>query len=280
MLEQTMKINDVFIRKNFENDKSELEQIGKLIEKRSKDGELLLMDLNPFPSQWDDLEGSNILYFRKRAEGLYRWIDFETYASECEDRQQPGWLQNACEEIVFDYDTEPPGRERGRLQRVLEDAERTIALIRQRKPIQTHTQTNYGWKVRNEVRPVRRARTLSQTLALAISTKPNLRADCDLSILREALKKAAVALQTNLKLQGLALIPAKNGLALSGTGAQRRAPQKLLGDGEWKRRVMVAGPRLLSQLSKERGPSVRLTYMAGRLFLNEANISAEEDKSE
>ena len=273
-----MKISDVFILKNFENDKSELERIGKLTEKRSKDGELLLMNLDPLPSQWDALEGSNILYFQKRAKGLYRWIDFERYASECEDWEQPNWLQNACEEIVFDYDTEPPGRERGRLQRVLEDAERTIALIRQGKPVQTHTQTDDGWKVRNEVRPVRRTRTLSQTLARSI--EPNFRADCDLSIQREALKKAALALQTKLKPRDLALIPAKNGLALSVRGAQRRAPRKLLGDGEWKRRVMVAGPRLLSQLSKERGASVRLTYMAGRLFLNETNISAEEDKSE
>jgi hypothetical protein len=281
MLEHTMKINDVFILKNFENDKSELERIGKLIEKRGKDGELLLMNLDPLSSQWEDLQGNNVLYFRKKADGLYHWIDFKTYAYECEDWEQPGWLQNACEEIVLEYDTKPPGRERGRLQRVLEDAERTIALVRQRKPIQTHTQTDHGWKVTNEVRPeVRRARTLSQ--ALAISTSPDLRADCDFSIQKESLKEAALALQTKLKprTSSITLIPAKNGIELSVMGAQRRASQKLVGDGEWKRRVVVAGQRLLSQISKERDPNIRLTYMAGRLFLNQASISAEEDKSQ
>jgi hypothetical protein len=96
------------------------------------------------------------------------------------------------------------------------------------------------------------------------------------------LKEAALALQTKLKppTSSITLIPAKNGIELSVMGAQRRASQKLVGDGEWKRRVVVAGQRLLSQISKERDPNIRLTYMAGRLFLNQASISAEEDKSQ
>jgi hypothetical protein len=57
-------------------------------------------------------------------------------ADSCEDHswQEPNWPAHACEEIDLDHDTAPPGRERGRLQRVLEDAERTIQLVRQGNP--------------------------------------------------------------------------------------------------------------------------------------------------
>ena len=271
-------LNDVFILKNCDDNTSELERIGRLIEKRGKDGELLLMDLDPLPSQWEDLQGNSILYFRKKADGLYLWMDFETYADECEDWEQSDWPESAGDYIDLECDTQPPGHARGVLQRVLEDAERTIALIRQQKPIQKHRQTDGGWEVRNEVRPERRARTLGQILAR--STRPPPRPDCDLSVERSILRKAVLSFQAKPRSRkfSLTLAPATNGIELSMERARRPSSKKLVGQREWTRRVVVAGSQLLLHASKESAPNLRITYMAGRLFLNQASIPAEEDK--
>jgi hypothetical protein len=276
MVRKRPEMSNVFIWRNYEDDRSGPERIGKLTEKRSKDGELLLMKLDPLPTEREGLRGSNILYFRKKADGLYSWMDFETYADQCEDWDYPDLPESACSEIDFGLDTQPPGRERGMLQRVLEDAERTIELIRLKKAIQTLTQRGTGWEIRNEVRPGRRARTLSTVLL-----RPTKRApapDCDISVDLMALKRAihdCRAKSEPRKFQ-IALAPSKGGIELSVVSNQRSRATKLRAHGEWGTRIVVAGSKLLLHTSKASGSNIRLTYLARRLFLDQVSIPAKE----
>src|ERR1700719_4413818 len=81
---------------------------GTLIEKRTDDGELLEMFMEPFEGELDQLIGDNLLYFWKKDDYSYVWAGFEDYPD--------------CEEILLDEDFCVPCSSRGELQRVMEDA--------------------------------------------------------------------------------------------------------------------------------------------------------------
>ncbi len=96
-----------------------LEWIGTLYEERAEDGELLEMFIEPFEGQ--ELIGDNLLYFGKRGATTYVYADFEAYPDT----------------IELD---DPDGLDAGELEKVLKEAEATIRLVRESKPIQVQSQ--------------------------------------------------------------------------------------------------------------------------------------------
>jgi hypothetical protein len=76
-----------------DDSEGELFCFGFLLEKRTSDGELLEMFLEPLQGEVEELIGDNLLYFCKKKDFSYVWADFEAYPD--------------CEQIELDED-EPP----------------------------------------------------------------------------------------------------------------------------------------------------------------------------
>ncbi|MCP1768655.1 hypothetical protein [Bradyrhizobium japonicum] len=114
--------------------------IGLLQEKRSDAGELIEMFIEPFEGVLDHLVGDNLLYFEKIDARLYRYSRFEQYPD--------------FEEIVAEPVETSDGQKE--LRAVLKEAEETISLVRQGRPIQKIDPTRTsGPKIENLTRPTR-----------------------------------------------------------------------------------------------------------------------------
>lgn len=113
--------------------------IGHLHENRSDAGELVEMLIERCV---DDLVGDNLLYFEKVASERYRYSRFEQYPD--------------CDEIVVEPEERPDSPWVMEFKAVLKEAEETISLVRQGKPIQRIDPTRTsGPKVENLTRPTR-----------------------------------------------------------------------------------------------------------------------------
>lgn len=116
--------------------------IGLLQEERSDAGELIEMFIETFEGVLDDLVGDNLLYFERIDAKLYRYSRFEQYPD--------------CEEIVAEPEEPDDAPWQKELKAVLKEAEETIGLVRQGKPIQKIDPTRIsGPKVENLTRPTR-----------------------------------------------------------------------------------------------------------------------------
>lgn len=113
--------------------------IGHLHENRSDAGELIEMLIEPFV---DDLVGDNLRYFGKVDSERYRYSRFEQYPD--------------CDDIVVAPEDGPDSPWVTELKAVLKEAEETISLVRQGKPIQQIDPTRTsGPKVENLTRQTR-----------------------------------------------------------------------------------------------------------------------------
>jgi hypothetical protein len=119
--------------------------IGLLHAKRSDTGELIEMFIEPFEGVLDDLVGDNLLYFERVNAGLYRYSRFEQYPD--------------CEEIPLQADDAVDSTEHAELKAILEEAEKTIRLVQERKPIQKiDPSRTSGPKIENLTKPMRISR--------------------------------------------------------------------------------------------------------------------------
>jgi hypothetical protein len=118
--------NEIFISKQMpmeEND--ETVSIGFLYVRRSENGELLEMLVEPFQGERENLMGDNLFYFRKAGEGRYHYADFDSYPD--------------VEDIEFDRDDPPDYFARSELKKILECAEATIQFVQMKKSLQLWT---------------------------------------------------------------------------------------------------------------------------------------------
>ncbi|WP_157450270.1 hypothetical protein [Bradyrhizobium sp. ARR65] len=117
--------------------------IGHLHEKRSNDGELIEMFIEPFQGEQDNLVGDNLQYVKKIASERYRFSNFQMYPD--------------CEEIVVEPDDSRNDQRVLELKATLKEAEETIRLVRERKPIQKIDRrgTTSGPKIQNLTKPLR-----------------------------------------------------------------------------------------------------------------------------
>ncbi len=110
------------VRPDSEDAEDEKFCIGILYESRGDAGELVEMYIEPFEGVLEDLIGDNLMYFIKVDPESYRYSRFEQYPD--------------CDEIYLDPDDGPESRSHSELEEILEEAERTIKVIREGRPIQ------------------------------------------------------------------------------------------------------------------------------------------------
>jgi hypothetical protein len=114
--------NVYVVRPDSEGAEDEKFYIGTLNESRGEAGELVEMYIEPFEGVLEDLIGDNLMYFIKVGSESYRYSRFEQYPD--------------CDEIYLDPDDGPERRSHSELEEILEEAERTIKVIREGRPIQ------------------------------------------------------------------------------------------------------------------------------------------------
>ena len=261
----------------------EQHSFGKLTETRSEDGELLRMLIEPDLSiDLDDADKFHpdlLLFYKRSQHDLYKWATFQNYFDWCDEAEYgASWWAEKYDEIDLDNDDPPPSKERGMLQHVLEDAEKTIQLVRQGLPIQTANCQDEIWTVINEVSAVCYPRL--RRFASKHQSKKAL-ADCDIIVqtskLRQYLRTSLSGLsEKNLDVD---FLPATSGIKIEVRHTKAKSSQMLRANGNWTRKITTSGSRVLDEVEKFHQVRVRLTYVAGRLLLGGRSIPAKEEKA-
>jgi hypothetical protein len=119
----------------------------------------------------------------------------------------------------------------------MEDAETTIKLVRQGKPVQTQTGKpgSGNLQVFNEVRPPRFGRTRRQPSA-----------DCDVSLGTELLKNKLKSIPTAFRNRSkVMLLDVNGGIALEFGRNKSKRKYQFCACGTWDRKICVSSRRLL-----------------------------------
>jgi len=106
-------------------------------------------------------------------------------------------------------------------------------------------------------------------------------ADCDVSIDAKSITKKLKSVPAEFRSRSkVALFAGTNGIMLEFIRSGKRKRYQCRVDGSWKRnrRIEVPARSLLDNIESADEPRLRLTYIAGRLFVNRATIAAT-DKS-
>jgi hypothetical protein len=241
-------------------DEDEMYCFGFLYEERTEGGELTLMYLEPFAGEQEELVGDNLLYFAKLGPQRFGWADFESY---------PG-----LEEVELDDEDRLPSYERADLQRALEDAEETIRRVRAGEPLQRillvpgdrHEDSFYSEDrivYENLVRRKRLGprRQLSCQYDLIVSTKR----------FRNILRRFDFDVQPAPEI--VLTMDAETLTIKIGLGRRARR-YKIPALGKWRAPIAVSGVRLAAMLERHNESNLRITYIAGRLFVSKYSVSA------
>jgi hypothetical protein len=274
--------NRAFVIKPKDDNTDELYSFGTLIENRSEDGELLLMLIEPILVMSDDddkFSGDLLLYFAKTRPDLYEWANFEDYFEWLSNEQyDTSFWKETIKEISLDDGDLYPSRDRAELQRVLEDAEKTIELVRGGKPIQTLIwRSSKVWQKVNEVRRKWPPRNPFRIIASA----PLPPANCDVvGVNADNLKQIVQTALTGGAgpICDIMLLPSgrRHPVEIKTQGANRG--YKISARGDWSKKIIVDGHVLLNAIEHEVSSTLRLTYIAGRLFVRHTNIPAREQQ--
>ncbi len=250
------------LRESKENPEGEPHCIGFLSARRTDDGELLEMFIELLPGEAEGLVGDNLLSFEKIGDRFYRWADFEGYDSP--------------EDILLEGDESHPSSGWADFQRVLEEAENTIRLVAQGKPIQEQVRDSKTGQLRilnnarlSQHRPVRR-----------YLARKKVGADCDVSIDAKYLKAKLKTLPNEFRSRAkVKLYAVTTGLMLEFTrGRTKRKRYQCRAKGAWKKKtgIEMLASSFLHIIKSTDEPLVRLTHIAGRLFVNHATIAAKD----